>query len=248
MNTEKAPPPPTYLVVGDNSDNKPHGWRVEAWYDSEDEADAAANLLKHADRASSPAEAKCVKCKHTAGVRPDGTCAWGTADRVACCGCHCEFPTATAIAAREAAREIVADAQHIIEGSDDEGKRLVIASIISKHCSPVSGDVISRAGLIAALREDSLCQAGCGHTHKASYISHVANLIEDLPAVQPVAAGGEAMRDYQWSVGLDEDESECAILEGERQRILAFVNESTARQLVKRHNAALEAIEVKGEK
>ncbi len=38
-----------------------------------------------------------------------------------------------------------------------------------------------RTAIVQRLREDALCQANCGHTHKASYISHVANLIETMP-------------------------------------------------------------------
>jgi len=150
------------------------------------------------DRASSPAaEAKCIHCDPA--FVPTGPDDW--------CNCHChlselsEFPTTTATAAREAAREIVADAQHVIEGSDDEGKRLVIASIIAKHCG-----------------------------------------------VQPVAAGGEAILALKKEV-LDRADHYARMKVAkpdEEEWYRARMTE--AEEIAQLITAALEAIEVKGEK
>jgi len=146
MNTEKAPPTVGEIVAKAwfNNDVPRVGDRVVLSGQSNPQGALAdyINGVIELTRAST-ANAKCVLCGHERPTLFTGMCKvivandGRTVDGISC-GCHCEFPT-TSVAAREAAHEIVADAQHIIEGSDDEGKRLVIAAIILKHF-PVSGD------------------------------------------------------------------------------------------------------------
>jgi hypothetical protein len=106
-----------------------------------EDADNTNNI--RADRASSPAvEANCVKCGHG----PE----WG--GEVECqavvdlmkgeqCGCNCEFPTTTAIAAREAAERAAREIAFRYFGDYPEKAEPKLLAIILKHCSPVSGDV-----------------------------------------------------------------------------------------------------------
>jgi Lar family restriction alleviation protein len=196
--------------------------------------------------ASTAAEAKCVKCGHN---RFAGTCMEQvkftdpTGKGVYVCGCHCEFPTTTATAAREAAEEIV----HLLKPGRSQREKNVyvdtIVDMLSKHCFPVSGDVISRAEVLSILSERAALNRRLGVTGleggayqsikgtRADEDEHLATEIAELPAVQPVAAGGEAVRR-----ALD-DILQC------------FRNGATPdRSIIKAAEAALEAIDVKEEK
>jgi len=59
-----------------------------------------------------------------------------------------------------AAREIVEDAQNLISGSDDEGKRAIIAKIIGKHCAADAGEVPHIAGRITKDAPQGRCVHG----------------------------------------------------------------------------------------
>lgn len=152
-------------------------------------------------RASSPAaEAKCVEGEGKAlperiWISPDK---WEPSISTTDDGGieYVRASTITAIAAREAAEEIARrwfdndlTQRAMLMSSKRQQLRNLAEDIIAKHCSPVSGDVISRAEAIRVVDELAMDI----HNEDAG-ASDVIERLRALPAVQPVAAGADESR------------------------------------------------------